>query len=213
MTMRHLMRFAAIALLGSMLCTSTTTLLAQKVDSKQKPEPAGGAGQDNSDNDPLERTIQSMRDVHKRIAGRDIGAKTQKIQRQILDDLEALIKLAKQQQASSNSSQRQPMQKSSKKRDPNSQPGKKKGSRKGKTNQEKTDKAKNSSKKTRDAKAKKAAADRAYRQALIREIWGHLPERTRQKMLNILNEKPLLKYEDLVRRYWQALAESGGKSR
>ncbi len=199
---------------SSMVCTFTVTLLAQNVDSKQLAQAVGGAWRDNSDNGPLERAIQSMRDVHKRIVDHDVGDETQKIQRKILTDLETLIKFVRQHQTVSNSSQQQmPQSFSTTKRDPISQRSKKQTSGDTETNAGKTKTTKDFFKQTSEGRSETGEVNRACKQALIEEIWGHLPRRMRQKILNILNEQPLREYEELVHRYYQALAESGRKSR
>ena len=44
---------------------------------------------------------------------------------------------------------------------------------------------------------------------ILKEIWGHLPPALREKMLNVYSEKYLPRYEDVVRDYFEALAEQG----
>ena len=40
-----------------------------------------------------------------------------------------------------------------------------------------------------------------------KEVWGHLPPALRRELLNIYSEKYIPQYEDLVRRYYESLAE------
>ena len=45
------------------------------------------------------------------------------------------------------------------------------------------------------------------KQRLAKDVWGHLPPQLRQELLNVYSEKYLPKYEDMVRRYYEALAD------
>ncbi len=42
---------------------------------------------------------------------------------------------------------------------------------------------------------------------MLNAVWGHLPPSVREKMLSLSSDKYLPKYEDLARRYFEALAE------
>ena len=44
-------------------------------------------------------------------------------------------------------------------------------------------------------------------QILIKEIWGHLPPKTREQMLKSYGEQFLPQYEDLIVEYFKRLAE------
>lgn len=44
---------------------------------------------------------------------------------------------------------------------------------------------------------------------MIRDIWGHLPETTRQEMDQYSREQFMAKYNDLLKRYYSTLAEKG----
>ncbi len=46
-----------------------------------------------------------------------------------------------------------------------------------------------------------------YRNSLIEGTWGHLPPRLREQLLNGGNDRVLPKYDPLVRRYFESLAE------
>lgn len=48
---------------------------------------------------------------------------------------------------------------------------------------------------------------------VVKDVWGHLPPHLRDQLLNVYGEKYLPKYEELVRKYYEVLAEqSRGKS-
>ncbi len=46
------------------------------------------------------------------------------------------------------------------------------------------------------------------RRVLVKQIWGHLPPSLQRRVLTGTNEKPVPKYQRLIKRYFQALAES-----
>jgi hypothetical protein len=50
-------------------------------------------------------------------------------------------------------------------------------------------------------------AARARRQKVVGEVWGHLPQRLRRELMNVSGDQPLPEYADLVRRYFEALAD------
>lgn len=68
-----------------------------------------------------------------------------------------------------------------------------------------SDKARNSNNST--AKRPISAEEEAARQRLAKDVWGHLPLGLRQELLNIFSEKYIPKYDEQVRRYYEALAE------
>ena len=63
---------------------------------------------------------------------------------------------------------------------------------------------KDSSKKTREGQ--KADEEAARRQKLEMDIWGHLPPQLREELLNTYGERMLPKYEHLVKQFYEALS-------
>jgi len=55
--------------------------------------------------------------------------------------------------------------------------------------------------------AQQKAAEEARRRAVANDVWGHLPPNVREALQKSFNERYLPKYEDLVRRYYESLAE------
>ncbi len=55
--------------------------------------------------------------------------------------------------------------------------------------------------------AKKKAEEEARRRADANDVWGHLPPNVREALQKSFNERYLPKYEELVRRYYESLAE------
>ncbi len=175
------------------------------------------AGADEAER--LERAINGMWNAKKRVVGRDTGRQTQEIQNQVVKDLEELLALLKKQQQNrqnnpqpnrdqdqngdQSANQRQKTQKgqgdpqnSSSKNDPQ---GGRRNEGKSSDSQERTD------------PARAAAAEEARRARMIKDVWGHLPAHLRTAMQNAFNENYLPKYEDLVKKYYEALAEKNRK--
>ncbi len=48
-----------------------------------------------------------------------------------------------------------------------------------------------------------------FRASVVRDAWGHLPERLRDQLLNVGSDKYLPKYDGLVRDYFESLAQPG----
>jgi hypothetical protein len=162
--------------------------------------------------DRLEQAIEGMRTAQKRIAGSDTSSATQKIQERGVIDLEDLLALLKkQQQNGQSSSQPNPNQNQNKK---NQRQKTKKGAgdpqnsdpQSGRRND---DKASDSQERTDAARAK--AAERVRREQMLKDVWGHLPPHLRGAMRNALRENYLPKYDDLVKKYYEALAEKNRK--
>jgi len=204
----------------------------ESVKSKVKPAPTGDdeellkavepdlEQQIADEIDRLERAIGGMRTAQKRIAGSDTSAETQKIQERVVKDLEGLLAFLRkhQQRQSSQSSQNQDQdpsqnqrQKIQKEQGNPQNSGAKKGapsndSQGGRRND---DKSADSQERSDAARAK--AADEARRAQLIKDVWGHLPPHLREAMQSAFSEKYLPKYEDLVKSYYEALAEKNRK--
>jgi hypothetical protein len=51
------------------------------------------------------------------------------------------------------------------------------------------------------------------RERLMKEVWGKLPQRIRQKLLNASDEKYLPEYEDRIQEYFRKLSEPEHRSR
>ncbi len=152
--------------------------------------------------DPVERVISGMRDAQKRIEERNTGAETRTIQEDVVKNLEKLIELAQQQQqAGSSAQQQQPDENSDADREQQPQetaapPPAGDRDRPGE----------NSRPQERPGSPRNKDARFEFR-TLTREVWGHLPEKVRQRLSNRDTDKSVPKYSDLVYRYFEALAE------
>lgn len=176
---------------------------------------------DPATDDPLDRAIQGMRSAQDQLAGRD-AARAAETQQQVVRELERLIELAQQSPPppqDSPSAQPDPQQSRQQQGDPQPQPqpmpkpmpvpdAEPQQSDQGPGGQEKQ-RADESEQRSDPAELRNA--ELARREAMIKDVWGHLPPAVRQKLLNVSGDKYLPKYEDLARRYFEALAEQENK--
>lgn len=187
---------------------------------KTKKEDA--APQDAAESSPLQTTIRNMRLVEGRLEKEDAGPETRAIQTQIVKDLDKLIEQAKQQQnqnqggqggAPQRPDQPQPQESRSERRTRRQQQpqnSKKQQSQKeragGQSERRKDqERASESTDKVSERKARSPEAVR--RERLETDVWGHLPPGLRQELLNAYSEKYLLRYDELIKRYYEALAD------
>jgi hypothetical protein len=185
--------------------------LIQALDSVAS-EPAG------SEIVRLERAIQRMREANRRIEADDTSSATLELQRGVIEDLEKLLDRLKKNQSLNRQMQKNPDPSTDKPqgKQPLSKPQlNPQNSRKSQSSNEAEPgnrSQRNDDQKSRDAEdrleaTKAARADESRRQQLIKDVWGHLPPHLRDAMRNTFSEKYLPKYEDLVKRYYEALAE------
>jgi len=159
--------------------------------------------------DPLEDAIGQMRTVQRRIEAGDTGRQTRELQQQIVDNLEKLIERANRQQSRPNESPQPQQQPPDGHKPDKQQQSNDTRSSGGKDQQKQNEDAKGST--DRVGKGRDHQAELLRRRQTVKEVWGHLPPALQQKLLNIFSEKYLPKYEELVRRYYEALAEQGRK--
>jgi hypothetical protein len=159
-----------------------------------------GAGADielGPQSHPLARIGKQMRAVETLIGRQDTSARTQDVQKQILSGLEELLAQTRQQcqqcqnpsagipKPGSKSAAGQPASEGQ----PATQPPKDSTERLGQTAEAKTN--------------PEAVA------SLVREVWGHLPDKVRERMQTVNVEEFLPKYEKLIEAYYQRLAQDG----
>jgi hypothetical protein len=143
--------------------------------------------------DPLTQIGRRMRQVETLIDRRDTSARTQDMQKQILRELDMLLEQTKKQcqGACQNPSSGQPKPGAT----ANNQP-----------KQGEQGPPKESTDKLRDPKETKIGEAENMDQ-LVREAWGHLPDKIRVQMQNVTVEQFLPKYEELIEAYYKRLAE------
>jgi len=154
------------------------------------------------------RIVRGMQSARERISERKTGSDTQKLQQQVVNDLQSLIDVASRMQQSQ-PRQPDPSQSESQgspqgSQEPQQAPSQA-DSGQGGPQRKQDDSGANSTEATGDSSRR--PADDSRRRQLLGEVWGHLPEALRQRLLNDLGEKTLPGYDDLVRRYFEALAE------
>jgi hypothetical protein len=160
-------------------------------------------GMPGEQQDPLLHVSQEMRSAEEWIPQRNRRTAAEQVQQRIVENLTRLIQQAEQQQQQaqqsskpsqkkSQSSQRQ----SAKQSQPSSggQPGK-----------ESTQPAQDSTE--RMGKARQVRPDAEMVKSLMKDTWGHLPERDREQVLQHSPEQFLPQYELMIERYYKRLAE------
>jgi hypothetical protein len=169
-------------------------------------EPAKGDVDDPSSNesqsdDPLVRLSRRVRDAEERLRRTDSGDRTQELQRGIVEDLEKLIAQIEKQQAQQSSSKSKsppggakPGPKKPGPPKPGSQPGDKPSSNPTDSSDQLT------AKKTEKAEAGKL-------KEMLEKVWGRLPERERQDVMQSSFEDFPAKYQYSIEQYFRTLLE------
>lgn len=150
--------------------------------------------------DELTRIARQMRQVQRRMEGKEVSRQTQELQERIVADLDALIKQLQQQKKnsspSSSSSPQQPRDQDVQQPDQQPDAGQEKPSNK--PSQQSTE---------RLGRQSPGDIDAAAMEALVKRVWGHLPDRARQELQNASNEEFLPKYQQVIEEYFRRLAE------
>jgi hypothetical protein len=152
------------------------------------PAPGKAAEPESAATNPLAIVSERMREVQRRIAGRDTSETTQTVQKQIEADLAALIEQAKQQCAACKN------------------PGSGQGQQAGNTGGNPTPAPPRDST-NRVEQGTKEAVETADVKDVLRRFWGHLPDKIRDQMQSSLSEEFLPKYERVIEDYYRRLAE------
>lgn len=161
-------------------------------------------GMPGEEQDPLLHVSQEMRSAEEWIPQRNRRTAAEQVQQRIVENLTRLIQQAEQQQQqqsqqSSKSSQKQPQgsqRQSAKQSKPSSG---------GKPGEESNQPAQDSTE--RMGKARQVRPDAEMVKSLMKDTWGHLPERDREQMLQHSPEQFLPQYELMIERYYRRLAE------
>jgi hypothetical protein len=180
---------------------------AKPGEPKLDPVPGEDIGQPGEDEDPLIRIGRNMRAAGALIEERQSAAKTIEKQQQIVADLAKLIEeIEKQQQQKKSSSSQSQNQQQTAQRDQVNQPqtGPSKPSQ-GDSNKP----AKDSSDKLRNDANQRATLEQ--HKGMMKDLWGQLPAKDREQMLQTSPEQFLPKYELLIEKYYKRLAEEQKK--
>jgi hypothetical protein len=150
-------------------------------------------GEGDEGSGPLSDVIKEMRDVEQRLGKTDTGEETRKKQQQIVKNLDTLIE--QMRSASGPSQGRQRRQLAMKPGQPGqNQPGQTPGTTGGNAPNTRPEKPTN-------------------RRSLAggKDEWGHLPPELRQEMENVFREEFLPSREELIKRYYDAVARKAVK--
>ena len=167
------------------------------------------------DSDPLRRAAEGMRAAGERISAHDTSTQTREIQQRVVDDLSKLIDIARRQQNQpppqrpQQAEQQEQQAEDAQEERQEQQPQESAQPDPGASAEDRPD-PEDSEERTGDPRD--AQVPTLMQRRLVDEVWGHLPARLRQKLQNIYSEKTLPQYEDLVRRYFEALAEENSGS-
>lgn len=151
---------------------------------------------------PLIRLNQRMRDVQRRIAEAESGGETQRLEQDIARELADLVRQSEQACRACQKSGGPP---SSSKKKSTKQSGREAADPSETPGEPNDQPARESSDRLR--KDKTAPVDRAERQQLLKDVWGHLPAHLRQQMEQSANEEFLPKYSLEIADYYRALVE------
>jgi len=171
----------------------------------------------------FQRALSILQQAKDKLAAGQTGVETQTLQKQVLAELDALLKSPPQKPPSSSSqgaggggqsesSQRRPSS------PPNAKPESQsttpdessKGAQQTPAEQERErSQALDSEERTGTQRAGAAAV--LPRRRLEVDVWGHLPEKMREQLLSGYGERMLPQYEELVRKFYESLAETGRK--
>ena len=174
---------------------------------ESQPQPgAQTEGTDGEDfgttkHDPLAAVGQRMRKSEQLLKQREFEDETVLVQKQIVSDLESLIEQLKCQQCQGGASgqQKQTASKSAQKK-PSGGGGQPGGvSREGA--------ARESTQRRTGGETQAEQTTRIDRDEFARQLWGDLPDRTRQQMLNSSVEQFLPEYQDMIEKYFRRLVE------
>ena len=176
----------------------------------------------------LQKVARDLQRARERVEAEKTGAETRQFQQRAIDDLEELKKLVERRQnqmskkKQSKNSKSKPSSSKSERQESQQKDANDPQNSEGSNSQNQDDKE--GGKERRDGKANDAneqlndsarrpQEEEARRVAIIKDVWGHLPPHVREAMLNSLGEKYLPKYEELVKKYYEDLAEKNRKNR
>ncbi len=207
----------AFAIVVAMPASADDNIVDVKEPEKNEPEKNETVTQPVDPQQKLQSIIDRMRKTSDQIDKKTLGDKTQNLQIQSLADIDELIKLAQSQKSSSqpqsnskpqdqppqkpSPSQQQPQPEKDGSNKPNANPGQ---------SSDAASKPMESDPKNRQSQAARRSK-RLARQFQADRIWGHLPQQLRKRLANVKYDEPLVKYRELVERYYESLANESSK--
>lgn len=224
---------------GALLCASLFSIAAPGISddpaSGSAPSPSGSSAASTNETDELDRKVEEvtakMRQAQTKLSGQDTGAATQELQKAIIAEIDELLKQPPQPNksnsgggggggsSSNNSSSGQGKKSSAQQGGASTSNSQSRGRQQsagnqsmsageqpGGTEQERPD-AEDSEERTGQTKEGKPPP--LPRRRMEVDVWGHLPDKVREKLLSAYGERMVPQYEDLVQRFYRSLAETG----
>jgi hypothetical protein len=167
----------------------------QVSDEPRKPP---GETSEGADDNPLLAVARDMREVEERIARAEVGTETRDLQQQIVADLDDMLEQARKACKQGKPSGKQPRDTTN--RQPNGPPGVKPAGG-NKPNNKSTN---NSQRPKQNGKTHRPDAEEM--DAVLKKLWGELPERQREQMSQWQLDEFLPKYELLIEEYFRRLS-------
>ena len=189
------------------------------------PVASGTRGGDLTDR--LNAITRQMEQARDQLAQRDTGPVTQDVQTQILAELDALLEMPPESPMPNSpgggSSQPQNSQPQNSRDQAGSRPqdGKKNSQTGDAANrpenvaQQSTPQNRSTAEDSEERSDPRTATTTPLlpRRRMEVDVWGHLPEHMRDRLMNAYGERVVPQYEDLIQRFYRSLAESGSKDR
>jgi len=158
----------------------------------------------SEDENPMLDIAQQMQQVQGLVGKAETGQQTQQLQTGILTRLDELLKAARNQKQQCKGGQSSSKGTAPRQASAQSQPKDPSKDKPNKPNEPKTAKAQPG------GKPAVYRPDMAEMNEVLKRVWGELPEREREQMLELPVEEFLPKYELLIESYFKRLAEEQG---
>ncbi len=155
----------------------------------------------------VEPIVKQMKTAQTRLKGGDTGSDTRGIQEQVIRDIDKLIDAAQRQSDPSQSSRNSQSGNKPSQEPEGGSPQKSKSSQDAGAQGASGRGGPGPSGGTRRSQPVKAKTTLAAPNSLLREVWGHLPPAMREHVRVDFSETVLPAYDELVRRYFEALLE------
>ncbi len=154
------------------------------------------------------RLLDNTARAQSRLAESQVDDVTKSVQQQILDDIDALLQQTSSPlnspPPSTGEQQSPPADQSSSESQQTEGDGAEQTPSEGETTPDPDAASRESAERT--SQASRTSAEDERRLGLATAVWGHLPPKVREQMRSAFSETYLPEYDDLVRRYYEALA-------